>query len=371
MKYQFIIIGAGVVGLAIAAELSKKHKDILLIEKWGHFGEETSSRNSEVVHAGIYYPKDSLKAKLCVAGNQSIYEYCNKYSIPFNNCGKLIVASSNDDFEKLESIFNNANELGARDLSILNKNQIQKLENNLKVESAILSPSSGIVDSHSLMQTLEAEAINNGVDIIYNHNVIEIIKGHDWQVKVTDEEHSEFEIESEFVINSAGLHSDKIAEMVGMDIDDLGYRLHYAKGHYFKLNPSKNSLVNRLIYPIPAKNTTGLGIHVTLDMGGGIKLGPDVRYLSENIMDYAFDDNLKERFFEAVNSYLDNFSVDDLNPDYVGIRPKIQRQGEAQKDFIIKNESDNGFPNLINLIGIESPGLTCSLEIAKMVKGLI
>jgi len=370
MKYNFVIIGAGVVGLAIAAELSKHYKDILLIEKWGHFGEETSSRNSEVIHAGIYYPKDSLKAKLCVAGNQSIYEYCDKYSIPYNNCGKLIVNTSKDN-ERLESIFNNANELGARDLKILNKNEIQKLENNLKVESAILSPSTGIIDSHSLMQTLEAEAINNGVDVVYSHEVINLDNITNWKITVKDDEGSEFEIETEYLINSAGLHSDKIAKMTGLDIDDLGYRLQYAKGHYFKLNPSKNTLVNRLIYPIPNKNTTGLGIHVTLDMGGGVKLGPDVRYLDNNSLDYTFDDELKEKFFDSVFSYMGNFTIEDLNPDYVGIRPKIQKQGEAQKDFVIKNESENGFPNLINLIGIESPGLTCSLEIAKLVKNLI
>lgn len=371
MEYQIIIIGAGVVGLAIAAEISKEHSNILLIEKWGHFGEEISSRNSEVIHAGIYYPKNSLKAKLCVEGNQSIYNYCAKFNIPFNNCGKLIVCPNNSNLEDLEKIYNNANELGARDLKILSKKDTLNLEKNLNAEGSILSPSTGIIDSHSLMQSLEAEAINNGVDIIYEHEVTQINKSSNWEIFIKDREENEYKIISELIINSAGLSSDKIAEMCGLDIKKLGYELHYAKGHYFKLSPSKNNIVNKLIYPIPNKNTTGLGIHVTLDLGGGVKLGPDVKYLKEKTIDYSFDERLKEEFYTSVSSYLNGIEISDLYPDYTGIRPKIQMEGESQKDFVIKRESENGEPDLINLIGIESPGLTCCLEIGKYVRKLI
>lgn len=369
MKFQITIIGAGVVGLAIANELSKHYSDILLVEKWGHFGEETSSRNSEVIHAGIYYPKDSLKAKLCVAGNESIYGYCNELNIPHKKCGKLIVATNQGDLERLNQIYNNANELGARNLEIIDKKASLSLEPNLKVEASILSPSSGIIDSHSLMQSFEANSIKNGVDIIYGHEVISINKNQNWQLTLKSDE-DEFEIETEIIINSAGLHSDKIASLAGMEIKKENYELTYAKGHYFKLKASKNNIVNRLIYPIPNKNTTGLGIHITKDMGDGVKLGPDVHFLEGKELDYSFNEGLEEKFYQSVSSYLNNFSIDDIVPDYTGIRPKIQKPGEAQKDFIIKKE-ENQFENLINLIGIESPGLTCSIEIAKYVKNLL
>jgi L-2-hydroxyglutarate oxidase LhgO len=372
MKYKIIIIGAGVVGLAIAWELSKYHKDIAVIEKWGHFGEETSSRNSEVIHAGIYYPKNSLKAKLCVSGNQSLYDFAERYSVPYNKCGKLIVATTETEIDKLENIYNNANELGARDLRVLNQNETLEYEKNIVAYSSILSPNSGIIDSHSLMQSLEALSISNNVDFIYNYKVTDIFYNNNWKVKVCDAENyanNEFEIESEILINSAGLSADKIAQMIGLNTDDAGYTLNYAKGHYFKLSSKFNNYVKKLIYPIPPQNTTGLGIHITLDMGGSLKLGPDVHYLDENIADYTFIPDLKSKFYIAVNSYLKNISIEDLSEDYTGIRPKIQKQGEPQKDFIIKKE--DGYNDLINLIGIESPGLTCSLEIGKYVRDLI
>ncbi len=368
MKYKIIIIGAGVVGLAIAYELSKYHKNIAVIEKWHHFGEETSSRNSEVIHAGIYYPKDSLKAKLCVEGNESIYNFADKYSIPYKKCGKLIVASSNNEFDTLELIFNNANQIGARNLKILNQKETNKYESNINATASILSPSSGIIDSHSLMQTLEALSINNQVDFIYNYEVSNIHYNNNWKIKVKQNE-EEFEIESEILINSAGLSSDKIAEMVGININEKKYNLHYAKGHYFKLSSKYDNYVKKLIYPVPPKNTTGLGIHVTLDLGGALKLGPDVHYLDENKIDYSFQDGLKQKFHTAVSSYLKNINIDDINQDYTGIRPKLQQKGEPQRDFIIQKEEN--YKDLINLIGIESPGLTCSLEIGNYVRNLI
>lgn len=276
MKFKITIIGAGVVGLSIANELSKFYDNILLIEKWGHFGEETSSRNSEVIHAGIYYPKNSLKAKLCVAGNESIYSYCKEFNIPYKQCGKLIVACSYDDLSSIDSILKNANELGARDLEVLDKMKTSQLEPNLLAEASILSPSTGIIDSHTFMQSLEANSISRGVDFIYDHEVIEISKNQNWQLKVRNSDDEIYDIETELLINSAGLSSDKIAEMAGINIEEFGYKLHFAKGHYFKLSSSKSGLVSKLIYPIPNKNITGLGIHITKDLGDGVKLGPDV-----------------------------------------------------------------------------------------------
>ena len=370
MKFQIAIIGAGVVGLAIANELSKYYSNIILIEKWGHFGEETSSRNSEVIHAGIYYPQNSLKAKFCVEGNISIYEYCEKFNIPHQRCTKLIVASSKDELYKIDEIYNNACQLGARELKIIGKSEAETLEPNVKVEAAILSGSTGIIDSHSFMQSLETNSIKNNVDIIYNHKLISIHQSNNWQLTLQSSDGDEFEIESEVIINSAGLSADIVAEMSGIDIYAQNYKLYYAKGHYFKLKASKNNLVQRLIYPIPSKNFSGLGIHVTKDLGGGVKLGPDVFYLPNNEIDYSFEPNLKEKFFEAVSQYLQGVSIDDLEPDYTGIRPKLQKQGEAPKDFIISKDLV-GQSYIINLLGIESPGLTSSLEIAKYVKSLL
>lgn len=372
MDYDITIIGAGCVGLACGMILSQEGYSVLVIERWPYFGEEVSSRNSEVIHAGIYYKPNSLKAKLCVAGNASIYKHCEKYDIPYRKCGKLIVATKDDQFERLESIFENAKEIGARNLSIISGKEARKLEPNIKCKLAIKSPSSGILNTFRLMQSFEAIAIEHNADIIYNHKIIGLeYKGNYWESSVKDQSGEFFKIKSKFVINSAGLDSDKIAELAGIDIEKKNYELNYAHGRYFRFKPALGKIANRLVYPIPEQNTPGLGIHVTVDLAGGVRLGPDVHFSENKIKDYSISENLRPKFFNAASKYLKNFKEDDIFADYSSIRPKLQKKGKPQRDFVIKEESELGLPGLINLIGIESPGITASIEIGKMVKEII
>ena len=280
MKFELVIIGAGVVGLACAAELSKKFKSILVIERWPHPGEETSSRNSEVIHAGIYYPENSLKSKLCVSGKKSIYEYAEKYKIPYKNCGKFIVAVNDEQTNSLLKIKEKALVNGV-ELELVDKNYVSSVEQNVKCEAALWSSTTGIIDSWELMKTLEAEAIENGCEIIYSHEVIGIDRFEKWLLNLKSNSGDEYKIESDIIINSAGLDSDTIAEMAGISLDEQDLRLNYSIGHYFKLSPKFNNYTSTLIYPVPQKNTPSLGIHLTVDLGGGIRIGPDVQYMGK------------------------------------------------------------------------------------------
>ena len=370
MDAEITIIGAGVIGLAIAEEISKGNKNVFLLEKHHTFGQETSSRNSEVIHAGIYYTKNSLKSKLCLEGKRLLYEYCKKYDVPYKNCGKLIVATSEEEISIIEGIRQTAIQNGVDDLQVLGWEQISELEPNIFAVKALFSPSTGIIDSHSLMKQYETNAINNGCQIVYGSEVtgIERIKGG-YRVSLLDSDNKDYSFTSWIIINSAGLTSDKISGMVGIEDDNL--KILFCKGEYFKLNPPKNKLINRLIYPVPHQNMEGIGIHVTIDMGGGVKLGPDVKYLESNIYDYKVTASKQDAFFNSARKFLPFLEFDDLAPEMAGIRPKIQKPGEPLRDFYIAEESEKGCKGFINLIGMESPGLTSSIAIAKYVKGLI
>ena len=367
-KINITIIGAGVIGLAIARELSKDYEDILIVEKNNSFGQEISSRNSEVIHAGIYYPGGSLKAKTCVEGRHLMYEYCEKNNIGYKKTGKLIVAVKDDEVKSLEELFNNGLENGVEDLKLLSKNEVKSIEPNIKAKGAIYSSSTGILDSHSLMKKLAAEAKSNNAEIAYNTEVIGIDKvSEGYKVAVKDKSEGSFSFLSRIVINSAGLDSDKIAEAAGLKNKE--YQLKYCKGDYFRVHNNKAKFINKLIYPIPTENKVSLGIHATLDLAGGLRLGPDEEYVEK--LNYDIDDKKREFFYNSVTDFLPFINPKDLSPDTSGIRPKLQGKGEGFRDFIIKDEIDSGFPGLINLIGIESPGLTSCLSIAKTVKTLI
>lgn len=364
------IIGAGVVGLAIAEKVSSEIKNVFLLEKHLSFGQEISSRNSEVIHAGIYYTRDSLKAKLCVAGNRLIYDYSKKYNIPYKNCGKLIVATSNEEIILIENLRQNAIKNGVNDLLVLEKEQIAEMEPNIFALKALFSPSTGIVDSHSLMKQFEANSYNNGCQIVYGSEVTGIRKiNNGYKIDLFDSDKRNYSFTTRIVVNSAGLTSDKVSEMVGIKDDNL--TIHFCKGEYFRINPPKNRLISRLVYPVPHPDMEGIGIHVTTDMGGGVKLGPDVKYLESNIYDYTVTVSKQEAFFRAAKKFLPFLEFDDISPEMAGIRPKIQKPGEPLRDFYIMEESKKGFPGFINLIGIESPGLTSSIAIAKYVEKLI
>jgi L-2-hydroxyglutarate oxidase LhgO len=370
MDADITIIGAGVVGLAIAEKLSETYKDVFLIEKHSTFGQETSSRNSEVIHAGIYYTAGSLKARLCIEGKGLLYDYCRRYDVPFNNCGKLIVATSEAEISVIEGIRKTAIGNGVDDLQVLGIDQIKELEPNIFALKALFSPSTGIIDSHQLMKQYENNSINNGCQIAYGSEVTGISPiSNGYKIFLSDADKKAYSFTSRIVINSAGLTADKVSEMVGINDDKL--KILFCKGEYFRINPPKNRLIRRLVYPVPHPNMEGIGIHVTIDMGGGVKLGPDVKYLESNIYDYRLTPSKQEAFYISAKKFLPFLEYDDIAPEMAGIRPKIQKPGEPLRDFYIKEETDRGFQGFINLIGMESPGLTSSLSIAKYVAGLI
>ncbi len=356
-----LIVGAGVVGLAVASELSKKYS-VVIVERHSSFGQETSSRNSEVIHAGIHYPPGSLKAKLCVEGNRMLYNICKKNNIGFKKLGKFIVATNDEEIKMLEVLKERGERNGVEGLKFYERKDIKKIEPYVDAKLAIYSPSSGILDSHGLMKHFASVAESNGALFAYHSEVINIEKVRDgFKIKVKNSGIEE--VTARILVNSAGLSSDKIAQMVGIDIDKAGYRLHFCKGDYFSWN---KRLLNHLIYPIPGKFS--IGIHAGLDLTGSIKFGPNAYFVDE--INYNIESKKKE-FYNSIRKYLPSVKLDELSPAMSGIRPKLQRPDEDFRDFVISHESEKGLPGLINLIGIESPGLTASPAIAKCVSKMV
>jgi L-2-hydroxyglutarate oxidase LhgO len=252
----------------------------------------------------------------------------------------------------------------------MENSQIAEIEPNIFAMQALYSPDTGIVDSHSLMKRFEINTINNGGHIVYGSEVTAIKKiQNGYEVTITDSDKTIYSFTTQIVINSAGLTSDMISEMAGMSDDKL--KIVFCKGEYFKINPPKNRLVNRLIYPVPHPNLEGIGIHVTIDIGGGVKLGPDVTYLSSNVYDYKLTPFKQEAFFRSARKFLPFLDFNDISPEMAGIRPKIQKSGEPVRDFYIMEETKRGCPGFINLIGMESPGLTSSIAIADYVNEMV
>jgi len=371
-KIDITIIGAGAVGLAIAAEVANHNRTVYVIERHPSFGQETSSRNSEVIHAGIYYPPGSLKAKTCVEGNALLYEICKKNSIPYKKMGKLIVAVDESEIEQLEDLLKRGKENSVHNLKLLSQNELKQLEPNVAGIAALYSPSTGVIDSHSLMKHFAQTAKSKGANIAYNSNVAGIEKvSEGYKVTISDDSQKHFSFATKILINCAGLDSDKIAELVGIDTEKASYVLKFCKGDYFSVGNGKNRLLSHLIYPVPESSFTGLGIHATLDLQGDLRLGPDDYYIDKDKTDYSVEESKKESFHASVKRFLPFIKCDDLNPDMSGIRPKLQGPGEKFRDFIIKDEKEKGFPGFINLIGIESPGLTSCPAIAKYVQRLV
>ncbi|RPI76115.1 MAG: NAD(P)/FAD-dependent oxidoreductase [Desulfobacteraceae bacterium] len=359
------IIGAGVVGLAIAEAVAAKNRQVVVLEKNDSFGRETSSRNSEVIHAGIYYPKEFLKSRLCLKGNRLVYAWCEKHRVPHRRIGKLIVATNKEECDDLERIKITAEDNGVERLEHLGQAQLKAKEPEVSALAALFSSSTGIIDTHRFMQTLLMSAEKKETIITYRSEVTAIhFDGSAWELDINE---GAYCIRTKTLINSAGLHADRIAALAGLDIDAAGYRLKPCKGNYFTATPAPK--IHHLIYPVPAKNNIGLGIHATLDLSGRVRFGPDSRYLPiDHLFNYAVDEALKPTFHKSIHKYLPGVSIDDLNPDMSGIRPKIQGPGDSAMDFIIREEGDRGFPGLINLIGIESPGLTACLAVGEYVR---
>lgn len=364
------IIGAGVVGLAIAEKISANHNNLFVIERHNTFGQETSSRNSEVIHAGIYYPRGSLKAKLCVEGRELLYNYCEKYEIPFKRCGKLIVATSEDEKAVIEGVKETASNNGVDDLIIIDRDEIHEMEPAIFALKALYSPSTGIIDSHSLMKQFETNTINNGGQIAYCSEVTSIRRiDKGYEITLNDADGKAYSFTSGIVINSAGLEADIVAGMAGIKDEDL--KIMFCKGEYFRINPPKNKLLNRLIYPVPHPKLEHIGVHVTVDLAGAVKLGPDVRYLESNVYDYRLTPSKQEAFFSSAKKFLPFLEFDDIAPEMAGIRPKLQKPGEQIRDYYIMEESRRGYPGFINLIGMESPALTSSISIAGYVYNMV
>lgn len=358
-KFDAIIIGAGIVGLAVAQRLSKDFDSVLLIEKEETFGRHVSSRNSEVIHSGIYYPQSSLKAKLCIEGNKMLVDFAQKYAIHHKICGKLVVIYKPSDKDKLESLMENGIKNGVEGLQLLTEGEVKKKEPHIKSAGALWVPSAGIIDSHGVMQKLEYLTKSNEGVIVYNSEVTDIqFKAGNYTVSFRN---MDYTASSKIIINSAGLNCDKVSSMVGIN----DYKLHICKGEYYKTSLYRHQ-IKSLIYPLPTD--ISLGLHIVLHLDGTIGFGPNAYFVDE--IDYSMDDTYKDTFLQHINTYLE-LDGDALTEDFTGIRPKIQAPGEPAQDFIIVNEKEKGYLNFINLIGIESPGLTAALAIAEYMKDII
>ncbi|GEO01623.1 hypothetical protein NSE01_34550 [Novosphingobium sediminis] len=363
-RVDCVVIGAGVVGLACAAALAAAGREVLVLEKAALIGSETSSRNSEVIHAGIYYPPGSLKARLCRAGKARLYAYCAARGVPHRQLGKIIVAASAAQEDRLAAIRANAAANEVTDLEWLSAADIARLEPEVRGHRALFSPSTGIVDSHALMLALEGDLGTNGGMVVLGAEV-------DGGRCEADGIHlaiggaEPMDLVARTVINCAGLHAPALAARLSGLPSQHVPQAFYAKGHYFRL--SGRAPFVHLVYPVPEAG--GLGIHLTLDLGGQAKFGPDVMWI--DAPDYSFDASRLERFVAAIRTYYPGLDAEKLHPDYTGIRPKIVGPGVPDADFRIEDVRVHGVPGLVNLFGIESPGLTASLAIADLVAGLV
>jgi hypothetical protein len=357
---EAVVIGAGVVGLACARALARAGKEVIILERNSAMGTETSARNSEVIHAGIYYPAGSLKAKLCVEGRIALYAFCEQYGVTHRRCGKLIVATSEKQHAKLASIKQHAAANGVHELRELNQSEALAIEPELNCYSALLSPSTGIIDSHGYMLALLGDAEQRGAMLVLQSAVVSAnLKGQAMMLEVEGE--SSMTLQADLVVNSAGLSAPSLASLMDGFTPSLIPKPYLAKGNYFSL--SGKSPFSRLIYPVPEAG--GLGVHLTLDLGGQARFGPDVEWVNE--IDYQVAPERCERFYSAIRQYWPNLGDNTLQPAYSGIRPKIVGPGEPDADFMIQGPASHGIRGLVNLFGIESPGLTSSLAIAEQV----
>jgi L-2-hydroxyglutarate oxidase LhgO len=365
--FATIVVGGGAVGLAVAARLAPRG-DLLLLERHAHHGQETSSRNSEVIHAGLYYPEGSWKARLCVRGNHLLYEYCARRSVTHRRITKIITAVREEERPALERLLERGTNNGVP-LEMKTAAEVHALEPHVRSVAGLVSPSTGIVSAHELMDDYARSAEAGGAVLKMRSEVVGIERGAgDYVVTVRDGSATE-SVSAERVVNAAGLGSDTVAALAGIDVDAAGYRLHPCKGSYFALTPSKWGLVSRLVYPVPGNES--LGVHAVIDVAGRVRFGPDVEYLSGGGIDYGVDETRRAAFGEAARRFLPDVADEDLTPDTSGVRAKLQPKGAPVRDFVIQEETARGLPGFVNLVGIDSPGLTASLAIAEEVERLI
>src|SRR5258705_1728890 len=359
-----VVIGAGVVGLAVARAFALAGREVIVLEQESTIGTGTSSRNSEVIHAGIYYPPGSLKAKLCVAGRRALYPFLAERGIAHRRCGKLIVAADPGQIPGLEKLLAQAKVNGVADLRMLSAREARALEPQLACVAALESPSTGIVDSHAFMLGLRGEAEDHGAAIAFRSPLLAgRIREGGIEVEAGAAEPMRWLARS--VVNCAGLFAQDVARSIGGFPADRIPPTHYCKGNYFSL--SGRSPFARLVYPAP--EAAGLGVHLTLDLAGRARFGPDVEWIER--IDYDVDPGRAEVFYDAIRNYWPDLKDGALQPAYSGIRPKLQARGQPASDFLIQGPRDHGVPGLVNLFGIESPGLTAALAIGDAVRDLL
>lgn len=359
-KLECLVIGGGVIGLAVARRLALAGLEVLVVEAEASLAMHTSSRNSEVIHAGIYYPTNSLKATLCVAGRERLYAYCEKKGVPFRKTGKIIVATDEDQKAKLEDYERQASANGVNDLKQLSAAEIAELEPEVECVAGLLSPSTGIIDSHSLILALQGDFEGANGTVVLRSRVEKVSPRKDGiLVEVGGTE--SYRVECKYLVNAAGLWAQEVAKSINGLPDSCIPRQHLAKGHYFAYQGK--SPFQRLVYPVAGGG--GLGIHATLDLAGQTRFGPDVTWVAD--IDYDFDDSRRLDFADAIRRYYPGLDSDRLIPAYTGIRPKLSGPGEQAADFQIHGADKHGIAGLVNLFGIESPGLTAALAIADSV----
>ena len=363
MQTECVVIGAGVVGLAVARALALTGREVIVLEAADAIGTGTSSRNSEVIHAGIYYAAGSLKARLCVQGKQQLYAYCAERRIGFKRCGKLLVATEEAQLAQLQGIIEKARQNGVHDLQLLSQDQARAMEPALACEGAVFSPSTGIVDSHALMLSLQGD-LEHAAGLVVLNTALEHAEYTQGAITLITADGTRLRASS--VVNAAGLQAPDLARRVkGLPPQHVP-TAYFAKGNYFTL--AGRAPFSHLIYPVP--QVAGLGVHLTLDLGGQAKFGPDVQWV-DSADDLVVDPQRGDAFYAEVRKYWPALEDDALFPGYAGIRPKINAPNEAARDFLIQGPATHGVPGWVNLFGIESPGLTSALAIADYVVSLL
>jgi L-2-hydroxyglutarate oxidase LhgO len=363
-----VVVGAGALGLACGAAIARAGRSVLVLERNAGIARETSSRNSQVLHAGLYYPPGSLKARLCVEGAERAYARCAREGIPHRALGKLVVATEPGEVAVLETLRAQGEANGARGLALVDRAEVGRREPHVAALAALWSPGTGIVDAHALCSSYAAELALHGGDLLLRHEVVSLApRAGGWQVEARGPDGEQEGAGCGAVVNAAGLAADRVAALAGVDVDAARYRQHLCKGDYFALAPGAPLRFGGLVYPAP--HGAGLGVHVTLALDGRTRFGPDAEYVER--VDYALDAAKRERFAAAARRYVPGLRSEWLTPDQAGIRPKLAGPGEPFRDFVVAEESARGLPGLVNLVGIESPGLTASEAIGARVAELL
>jgi L-2-hydroxyglutarate oxidase LhgO len=361
------VIGGGVVGLAVAARLAPA-AEVVILERRARHGQETSSRNSEVIHGGMYYPTGSLKARLCVEGNRRLYELCERHRVPHARVGKIIAAMTPEELPRLDDLLALGTANGV-EMTRLSGGEARALEPRVPSMGALLSPNTGIISAHALMDCLLHLAREAGALLQPRAEVVGLARdGAEWRLTVREGD-EEGALTAERVVNAAGLEADTIAALAGIDVDSAAYRQYYWKGSYFSVRPAKAGVVSRLVYPVPGH--VSLGVHAVVGLEGRLRFGPDAEYLADRTLDYSVAESKRAAFATSVRRLVPELQDEDLEPDMAGIRPKLQGPGQGVRDFVIAEESGRGLPGLVNLVGIDSPGLTSAIAIADEVARLL